>query len=112
MPYTIDRQSLFIGPFTLTSDPTTSARISLSSFAGALLFVESVTGAASQITWHATKGFQETATYPIRSAVSNNVFTGIEQGYAYAFPDEVFGAQFIVPVLDSDTAIVSVALKG
>ena len=112
MPYTIDRQSLFAGPFTLTSDPATSAKISLSSFAGALLFVESVTGAASQITWHAAKDFKATQTYPVRSAISNNVLTGIEQGYAYAFPDEVFGAQFVVPVLDSDTAIVSVTLKG
>ena len=112
MPYTIDRQSLLAGPFTATNDANTSAKVSLAGFAGAMVFVDAITGASDTITWHVCKTLGNATTYPAVDASGSAVTTAVESGKAYALPEALFGCQFCVPVMGAGNATISVSLKG
>lgn len=113
MPYTIDRSSLAAGPFSITASAATSAKLSAAGFAGAFVFVDSLSGGSANIVWHVAKTLDDAAPVPAYGADAAAITTpGIQQGRAYAMPDALFGAQFIVPVLSAGTGTVSICLKG
>lgn len=112
MPYTIDRNSLAAGPFTATTNPDNSARISLAGYAGGLLFVESITGASDTISWYVAKDLTNTQTWSVRGSDGTQLTTAVVNGRAYAIPEALYGAQFIVPVMGGGNATLSVTVKG
>lgn len=112
MPYNIERVSYLAGPFAITSDPATSARISLNSMAGGMLFVDSISGASPTINWYACKSLDATAASQIFNSAGAVTTPSIVAGRAYPLPDELFGAQIAVAVLSAGTGQFTVAIKG
>lgn len=112
MPYNIERVSYLAGPFAATSNPATSARISLNSMAGGMLFVDSTSGSTPTINWYACKSLDATDASQIFSSAGAVTTVGIVAGRAYPLPDELFGAQIVVAVLSAGTGQLTVSIKG
>lgn len=112
MPYTIDRNSLSAGPFTAKNSAATSARISLAGYAGGMVFVEAITGASDTISWYVAKSLDGADTWSVRGSDGSQLTTAVVNGRAYAIPEALYGAQFIVPVMGNGDATLSVTVKG
>lgn len=112
MPYNIERVSYLAGPFAATSDPATSARISLSSMASGMLFVDSISNATPTINWYACKSLEATTASQIFTSAGAVTTPSIVAGRAYSLPAELFGAQIVVAVLSAGTGQLTVAIKG
>lgn len=115
MPYTIDRISLLAGPFNLTTNPATSAKLSISSFAGAFMFCGAGPASAT-VTWYVAQSLDDPAPAQAYAADGTAITTPNVQfgspNKAYAVPDSLFGAQFLVPVLSTGSGQVTFSVKG
>jgi hypothetical protein len=106
----IERQNSVTASLSLTSSASTSARVPFGPAGGGIIIVDSVGGAASKITWHASLSASDTP-QPIYSDGAV-VETSIAASRAYPIPDACFASPIVVPVLDSGTASIRVSLKG
>jgi hypothetical protein len=70
----------------------------------------SAVASATTITWHAAFGPEETPV-PV-NAEGAGVTTAIAASNAYALPDALFGAPYIVAVVNAGTATFRVSVKG
>lgn len=109
MPNKIERYSGLSESIVATASGSTSPKIPYGAAGGGMIFVDSVAGATS-VTWYA-------CATPLDSAVPVNydgagVTTTIAASNAYALPDGLFGAPFIVAVTNSGTATFRVSIKG
>lgn len=109
MPYKIERLSSVSGTITATASASTSPKIPFGAAANGVIFVESVSSANS-ITWHAATG-QEATAVPLNSGGAG-VTTAIAASNAYALPEALFGAPFLVAVVNAGTATFRIAVKG
>lgn len=113
MSYTIDRSSLAAGPFNITNSAADSAKLSVAGFAGAFVFVDSLSAGSATISWFVAKSLADSTPMPGYTADGTTITTpAVEQGRAYAMPDALFGAQFVVPVLSAGTGTITICLKG
>jgi hypothetical protein len=106
----IERQNSVTAALSLTGSASTSAKIPFGPAGGGIVVVDSVTGSANKITWHACLGPTDTP-QPIHSDGAV-VETSIAASRAYPIPDACFASPIVVPVLNADTASVRVSLKG
>lgn len=109
MPNKIERLSSVTGTYSLTASASTTARIPFSSMAGGLFSVEALSGGSS-INWFVAMGAELTPIAANTGAAA--VTTSISLNTAYPLPDALFAAPFLVPVLNSGTATIRLALKG
>jgi hypothetical protein len=105
----LERLSSVTGPITATATAATSPKIAFGAVSGGMLHVSAVSGAAT-ITWHVAFGQEETPV-PV-SADGSGVTTAIAASNAYTLPDALFGAPYIVAVVDAGTATLRVSVKG
>lgn len=109
MPHKIERLSSVSGTITATNSASTSPPIPFGAAAGGILIVDSVSSATS-ITWHVAFG-QELTPRPL-NADGAAVTTTIAANNAYTLPDALFGAPFIVAVVNAGTATFRLSVKG
>lgn len=106
----IERFNSVTGAFTMTNSASTTPKIPFGPAAGALLVVDSLTGGAATINWYAVLASSDT---PVPLYDSNGaVTTAIAASRAYALPDALFGAPFVVGVADTGTITVRLSVKG
>lgn len=110
MPQKIERLSSVTGTIVATATASTSPKIPFGAAAGGTLVVDAVSGGANAITWHVAFGPEETPR-PL-NADGSGVTTAIAANNAYALPDSLYGAQFIVAVANAGTATIRVSVKG
>jgi len=106
----MERQNSVTAALSLTGAAGTSAKIPFGPAGGGIIVVDSVTGSANKITWHACLAPSDTP-QPIYSEGSV-VETSIAASRAYPIPDACFASPIVVPVLNADTASIRVSLKG
>lgn len=106
----IERASSVTGTYTLTSSASTSPKIPFGASAGAVFVVDSVAGSATKINWHVCLG-PELTPAPIY-ADGAALTTDIVASRAYAIPDALFAAPFIVGATDAGTAVIRLSVKG
>lgn len=110
MPNKIERVCSVTGSVVATASASTSPKIPFGAAAGGAIIVDGVTGGAATLTWHVAFG-QEDTPRPLNSGGSG-VTTAIATNNAYALPDALYGAPFIVAVADAGTATFRVSVKG
>lgn len=105
----IERFNSVSDSITLTASSSTSPKICFGPAAGGMVVVDSV-DTATKINWYAALSPEGTA-YPVYSSGSQ-LSTDIAGSRAYAIPDELFGAPFVVGVTDAGTAVIRLSVKG
>lgn len=105
----IERLHSVTGSVTATSSASTSPKIPFGAAGGGMMFVTDASSATS-VTWYAAFGQEETPV-PI-NADGAGVTTTIAASNAYALPDALFGAPFIVAVTNAGTATFRFSIKG
>lgn len=110
MPHKIERLCSVTGSVVATASASTSPKIPFGAAAGGAIVVDSVASGATTITWHVAMG-QEDTPRPL-NAGGSGVTTAIAASNAYALPDALYGAPFIVAVTDAGTATFRVSVKG
>lgn len=114
MPTAIIRQGSLYEPITLTNSVSTTQGFSLNIAAGGMLLVDSKSAGGSITISFYVKGderFPETYQLVDSSGVAiTQTITANNQ--AFALPDGLFAARFILPVLSSGTAVVRYVTKG
>lgn len=109
MPNKIERLSSVTGTIVATNSASTSPKIPFGAAAGGILIVDAVSSATT-ITWHVSFG-PELTPVPLNSDGSG-VTTTIAASNAYTLPDALFGAPYIVAVVNAGTATFRVSVKG
>ena len=109
MPNKIERLSSVTTAVVATNSASTSPKIPFGAAGGGMIIVDAVSSATS-ITWHAAFG-PELTPVPV-NADGSGVTTAIASGNAYALPDALFGAPYIVAVTNAGTATFRVCVKG
>ena len=109
MPFKIEHRSSVTDTVTLTSDPSTSARVGFGAFSGGIMLPVGVTGTPT-VTWYVAATDTSTPV-PIQEA-GVNVTTVIASGKGYYMPDQLFAASFVIPVLSAGTCSASFIMKG
>ena len=109
MPQKLERLNSVSASLIATSSASTSPKIPFGAVSGGMIHVSAVSSAAS-ITWHVAFAPEETPV-PVSSGGSA-VTTAIAAGNAYAIPDAVFAAPYIVAVANAGTATFRVSVKG
>jgi hypothetical protein len=110
MPNKIERASSVTSTVVATASAATSPKIPFGAAAGGMLIVDSVSGGASSLSWHASFGPELTAV-PVNDGTAD-VTTSIVAGKAYAIPDALFAAPFVVAVANAGTATFRICVKG
>lgn len=110
MPSKIERLHSVTGTITATASGSTSPKIPYGAASGGMLFVDAVASGANTITWYAAAS-QEDTSVPA-NADGSGVTTAIAASNAYALPDALFGAPFIVAVTNAGTATFRISVKG
>jgi len=110
MPHKIERLNSVTDVVVATASAATSPKIPFGSAAGGVLIVDAVASGATTLTWHVAFG-QELTPRPL-NADGAGVTTTIAANNAYALPDALFGAPFIVAVTNAGTATFRVSVKG
>lgn len=105
----IERFNSVTGAITLTASASTSPKINFGPAAGGIFVVDSL-DTASKIDWYVALSPEDTAAqiYDCDIALS----TSVTAGQAYAIPDALFGAPFVVGVTDAGTATIRLSVKG
>lgn len=105
----IERFNSVTGSITLTASASTSPKISFGPAAGGI-FVVDAAATATKVNWYVALVPEDTAApvYDAGSALS----TTISAGNAYAIPDALFGAPFVVGVADAGTVTIRLSVKG
>lgn len=106
----IERENSVTAALSLTNSASTTARVPFGPAGGGIIVVDSVTGSANKITWHASLSQSDTP-QPIWNDGAV-VETSIAASRAYPIPDACFASPIVVPVLNADTASIRVSLKG
>jgi hypothetical protein len=109
MPHKIERLNSVTGSIVATASASTSPKIPFGASAGGVIIVDSVSSATT-ITWHVA--FDAEATPRQINADGAAVTTTIAAGQAYAMPDALFAAPFVVAVVNAGTATFRMSLKG
>lgn len=110
MPNKIERLSAVGAEVTATNSASTSPKVPFGAAAGAIIIVDSVASGATTLTWHVAFG-PELTPVPLNSDGSG-VTTTIAANNAYALPDALFAAPFIVAVTNAGTATFRISVKG
>lgn len=105
----IERLHSLTGSIVATASASTSPKIPFGAAGGGMLFVDAASSATS-VTWYAAAS-QEDTPVPV-NADGAGVTTTIAASNAYALPDGLFGAPFIVAVTNAGTATFRVSIKG
>jgi hypothetical protein len=109
MPNKIERLNSVAGPFTATNSASTSPKIPFGAAAGGIIVVDAVSSATT-ITWHVA--FDAEVTPRPVNADGAGVTTTIAANQAYVLPDALFGAPYIVAVVNAGTATFRISVKG
>jgi hypothetical protein len=109
MPQKLERLNSVNGSVTATNSAATSPKIPFGAVAGGMIHVSAVSSATT-ITWHVAFGQEETPV-PLNSDGAA-VTTTIAASNAYALPDALFGAPYIVAVVNAGTATFRASVKG
>jgi hypothetical protein len=109
MPNKIERLSSVTGTIVATNSASTSPKIPFGAAAGGILIVDAVSSATT-ITWHVA--FDVELTPRPLNADGSAVTTTIAANNAYTLPDALFGAPYIVAVVNAGTATFRVSVKG
>lgn len=110
MPNKIERYSSVSNIVTATASAATSPKVPFGASAGGMIVVDSVSGGASSLAWHAAFG-PEVTPVPVNDGTAD-VTTTIVAGKAYPIPDALFAAPFIVAVANAGTATFRICVKG
>lgn len=110
MPNKIERLCSVTSQFVATNSDSTSPKIPFGAASGGTIIVDALDGGASTLTWHVAFSPSDTAR-PL-NAGGSGVTTAIAASNAYALPDAVFAAPFLVAVTDSGTATFRLSVKG
>lgn len=110
MPNKIERYSSVSDIVTATASAATSPKIPFGASAGGAIVVDSVAGGANTITWHIATG-PEATPVPFNTGTAD-VTSTIAAGKAYALPDTLFAAPFLVAVTNAGTATFRITVKG
>lgn len=105
----IERLNSLTGSIVATASASTSPKIPFGAAGGGMLFVDAASSATS-VTWYAA-ATQESTPVPV-NVDGAGVTTTIAAGNAYALPDGLFGAPFLVAVTNAGTATFRVSIKG
>jgi hypothetical protein len=113
MATTIIRDGTLYGPITITNDPATTAGFSLTTAAGAMLMVDSVSGGGGvTISFYAKADPKFSESYLLVDSSNAAVTQTVQAGRCFELPSGMFAARFILPVTDSGTAVIRYAVKG
>lgn len=105
----IERLSSVGDPIAVTSTAANNKKIPYGAAGGGIVVVDAVSGAAA-LNWFVATGPEAT---PIRVvADAADLTTAVTAGKAYALPEALFGAPFIVAASDAGTATIRVCVKG
>lgn len=109
MPHKIERLSSVGEPITVSATAADNKKIPYGASGGGLFVVDSVSTAAS-LNWFVATGPEAT---PVPVVVDGiDLATSIAAGKAYALPEALFGAPFIVAASNAGTATIRVCVKG
>jgi len=111
MPSAITRMGLAYQGIVLTNSVSTSVGFSLSTAAGALIMVDSVSGAAS-VKFYTKSDPSLSATYKLVDSTGADVSQTIAAGTAFELPAALFAARHVIMVTDAGTANVHYCVKG
>lgn len=110
MPNKIERYTSVVAAVTATNSASASPKIPFGAAAGGIIIVDAVASGANTITWHVAFGPELT---PVPVVVDGaNLTTSVIASRAYALPDALFAAPFIVAVTNAGTATIRVSVKG
>lgn len=110
MPTKIERINSVISTVTATNSTTTSPKIPFGAVAGGIVIVDTLNDGANKLIWHVAFNPADTARPAQRDG--SNIETSVAADKAYAIPDELYGAPFIVAVTNAGTAAFRLSVKG
>lgn len=84
----------------------------LAIFSGAIIMVESLAGGATTLTWKCKSHPGDSTVFAAADATNTPLQTSIAAGRAYAVPDELFAANYVLATTDAGTATCRVIVKG
>lgn len=109
MPNKIERLSSVGTPIVVTATAANNAKIPYGAAGGGLFVVDALDSAAS-LSWLVATGPEHA---PVPVVVDGaDLVTAVAAGKAYALPEALFGAPFIVAASDAGTATIRVCVKG
>lgn len=112
MSNTILRGATIVESLALTNSAATSAGFSMAGSAGAMVFVDTVSGGATSLTFAAkTDPTSATAFTLIPGDDTTPVSQPIAAGVAFDLPSGLFAARWIIPVTNAGTASIRVVVK-
>jgi len=106
----IERLNSVISTVTATNSTTTSPKVPFGAVSGGILIVDTLNDGANKLVWHTAFHVADTAR-PVQ-VDGANLETAVAADKAYAIPDELFGAPFIVAVTNAGTATFRLSVKG
>jgi hypothetical protein len=109
MPTTITRLGTSYVPITFTSDASTTAGFSLTQAAGALILVTATSsGGAITLTWRTKADVSLPNSYVLATAADAPVTQVVQPDRAYAVPDALSSAKYILATTASEGQTVTV----
>jgi hypothetical protein len=113
MAHTIVRGSDVSASLALTASASTSAGFSMSGSAGAIVYVVSVAGSASSLTFAVKPDPADSSSYTFIPSISTTaVSQPIAAGTCFELPSGLFAARWIIPVCNTGSAVVIVVIKS
>lgn len=113
MAHTIVRGSDVSQSLSLTNSASTSAGFSMGGSAGAMVYVVSVAGGATSLTFSVKADPADSSTFSfVPSTSTSAVLQPIAAGVCFELPAGLFAARFVIPVTNAGTASVRVVVKS
>lgn len=96
-----------------TNDPATTGGFNLAIFSGAMLLVSATsTGSPVTVTFLAKVSEQSGGAHTVADSSNNPVTLSLQAGRAYALPDDLFAAAYVMAVTASGTVTCKVVTKS
>lgn len=95
-----------------TNADNTTGGFNLAVYSGAIVMVDSVAGGATTLTWKCKEREGASSVYAAADGSDSALTTTIQAGRAYAVPDELFAAGYVLATTNAGTASCRVIVKG
>ena len=112
MPTTISRNGSAPDQISITADPATSAGFSVNGAVGVVIYLDTVT-TATTMTFYLKTDSKESVSYQLVDSSNAAVSQGLTQGKCFALPTlSVWGARYVIPVVNAGSATIRVTVKA
>lgn len=95
-----------------TNADGTTGGFNMAVYSGAIIYVVSVSGGATTLTWKAKERESSSAAYTLADSADAPQTTTVQAGRAYAIPQAAFAAGYVLATTNTGTVTCRVMVKG